>query len=140
MLELKLKGIKVKCYESLFEMPNDKYQQFQRALLLDLHGGTTMADVQEKYAKIQAFITKDLKSEAIEEINNILLTMHLTINGIDTKANAFYWLINSIDGNVVGASDNLEQAATLEVLNDAGIAQSQIIDVIENFKKKLLTR
>lgn len=139
MRELKIKGRVVKICDSIFEIPIDNYQEFQKALTMEIHSGTTIADVTAHYEKLALFIQRGETEAAIEELNNLYTGAYLVLNGFDTTSAAFVHLIHSIDGIKLEEFDEVETKKILKQLTKDFVSQGDIHEIIEEVKKKLLT-
>ena len=141
MIELKLKNHVVKICDSIFELTIDKFQEFQKALTLEIHSGTTVADIHAHYSKISEFIQRDMRDEAMEEINNIVAGAYFTLNNMDTTSNAFMYLIDSIDGvDVPAVLDDVETERIKKILSAGKLSQRKCQLILDRVKKKLLTK
>jgi len=79
-----------------------------------------------------------MKSDALEEINNMRQQIFFIQNGINPSHYVFGVMIHSIDGVRVEIMEDEEIDNVLEVLSKDGLTQDQINTYIEHVKKKSL--
>lgn len=125
-------------YSSIREIPEWRFQKMQMLLLQQEGYGCTLADIDKRFERGDAFLAAGKIDEAIEERYNQRLAFHAMISGISFKTLALACMVDSIDGNSVDAETDDGLKAAHDVL--VKLPSGEINDLIDELKKKLLAR
>lgn len=125
----------VEVYDSIDDMPNERYQIYNRFLLVDTGVGSDLNDINLHIEKIVTFIKKGDYNLAVTELDNQRQLMYLIMQQISPKHLAFMALVHSIDGQKVYdlSDDNLIRLQNK--LKD--VERGQFDNYIEQLKKKI---
>lgn len=132
MKTINIKGIELKLYDSIDEMPIVNFQKYNKFVLIDSGLGSDVDSVDEHIVNLAKLIKKDI-DKASQELQNLRQTMHMVVCEISPKYMAFAALIHSINGEKLTdlSDDNLK--SIIEQLRE--VRHSVIIDFLEWVKK-----
>lgn len=127
---------KVYMYDSIHELPILRFQRFNKYHMQAMQVGNTFSDYDERIQKVVAFISHDMKEEALQELENGRLTMFNAFNEFYPKGKAFAIMVKKIDDVVYNsfAPDELDRC--LEHLEKIGLPNGVANEKLEEVKKK----
>jgi endonuclease III len=135
-----INGRKVELYDSILDMPARRYDDFNRATLIDAEIGSDLEAFSQRCATIQTLIKRD-PDGAFEEVNNLRQSVTFTMSRVSTKDNAFAQLVKSIDGQVYPlALTDSDEAEIKAKLNTVGFTRRRANELLDAVKKKLTLR
>lgn len=137
MLEITLKGRKLKMYESVQEMPIEVFQAYNLNLMLDAGIGSDMNAAAEHIAKIKTYVLRKEAEKANQQLDILYQNLAFVVSKSSPEMNSFVCLIASIDGKI--NSDLSEEGIkrTLKYLNKRGLTVGKIRSFLNGVKKKL---
>ena len=135
MKDLKVGVKNVKFYDSIKELPIDRYNALQGYLMQDAGIGSTMQDVEAHYRNLDMFLTAGKIQEAVIERQNLHLNFFAAINNINFKSLSFACLIYTINKEVIGCTET-ELNEALSKLEDLKYADVQ--DILDSLKKNFV--
>ena len=98
---LKLGKHKIELFESIDDLPFNRFNAFNKYIMLDAQLGSTIADFDEKTVKIHNFLSKEMIDEALKELYNLRNTVHNAQTENNMMGFAFASLIRRIDGEFI---------------------------------------
>ena len=128
-------GGKVLIYDDAIQMPAELYKEFQKYLLQDSGIGSTMDDVQLRYATLFKQIAAGNMKEIMLEAENLFYTHYSIIEKIDFRHLAFGCLIQSIDGCTITDYSAQGITAALAGLSKRGLTQEELTNQVLDSKK-----
>lgn len=128
----------IKIYDSIKELPIDRYTEFQKLLLQDDGIGSDMNAIASHFSKFHQFLLAEKYEEANQEAKNLHNSFFYIVNGINVKSFCFASLIHSINGKelVDLSQENIEK--TLKQLSNLGLTQGHVTDITEEVKKNFI--
>lgn len=137
MRELNEKGVRIKVYDSIDELPIKRFHKYNKFMLIDGGVGSDINDVNSHITKILAFISSDDKKNAIIELENMRELLYLVTEEISPKHLAFAALVAEINGvQAIDISDD-GLKKVMQRLNN--IKKGWFDNLIESLKKKIDT-
>lgn len=100
MLREVINGHTVELYNSIAELPIDRFMLFNRQILIDSGVGCDLEDISIKVTRIIRLIDKDPDGAKVE-LKNLSGTLVNAINEVNPKMGAFVALVKSIEGKEV---------------------------------------
>lgn len=94
-------GHKVVYYDSVEELPINRFQAFNKWLMLDSGIGSDLNAVNQRLNNIGKYINLDSKNEALKEVANLSQAVAFITGHLNPEFNAFICLCDSIDGQEV---------------------------------------
>jgi len=91
---------KIVIYSSIETLPIKRYQKFNKFLMIDNEVGSCFEDYDTRTLKTLEFLRKDLKEEAIQELENRRQAVYNSFEEYSPKNNAFAILVHSIDDKI----------------------------------------
>lgn len=88
-------------YDSIDELPVERFHKFNKYLLVDAGVGSSVNDINEKIDRIIRFINKSDNKSAIIELDNLRQALYVVSNEMNPKHLAYLILIKSIDGKEI---------------------------------------
>jgi hypothetical protein len=135
-----LKGIEVELYDSPEDAPIDRYQKFNRFLLIEAEIGSDLAAFDKRCQAIKAF-AKTSPDKAIQEIENMRQTVRLSLSGVSPTAMSFAALTKRVGrhswGNVLSDTDIQEIQGALSKSTLTHRLMKATVDAV---KKKWIPR
>lgn len=121
-------------YDSIDEMPINRFQRYNKYLLIDSGVGSDLQDVLDHIDRAKIYI-KSNPSMAITELDNMKQAVYLVSEQISPKYMAFAVLVSKIDGQPM---DDLTDAGLQRVLDILKEAEKSWIDgILHSVKKKI---
>lgn len=126
----------IEFYDSIDSMPFDRFNAFNKYIMLDAELGSTIMDFDKKTAKIHQLLAKEMLTEARQEMMNIRNVFHNIMTETNVRGFAFATLIKSIDGVDQEQFDIPTLKKTLSKLSKWGLSGAKVYDTTEDLKKK----
>jgi len=125
----------VKLYQSIFELPADEHAAFQRYLLQEAHIGSTLADVQQHFAKLDQLLSEGRLEEAGDERALLHYNLQFILEGFSPSSLAFGCLVYALDGERI--QDRTEEGlrALLTNLSLSGLTAGHVQELLDEVKK-----
>lgn len=124
----------VEIYDSIDEMPINRFQRYNKYLLIDSGVGSDLQDVLDHIDRAKIYI-KSNPAMAITELDNMKQAVYLVSEQISPKYMAFAVLVSKIDGQPM---DDLTDAGLQRVLDILKEAKKSWIDgILHSVKKKI---
>lgn len=137
MKEVKLHGHKVRLYQSIEELPMDRFHKYNKFLLLDAGIGSDIQDFDNHIERVVKYIRKGEKDNAAKEMENMRLNIYLILQEQSVKDMSFACLVESIDGKTC---DDLSEEGLKNVLQTlGGVPRKDVAAELEATKKKIET-
>lgn len=136
MKTINIKGLKLRMYDSIDEMPIANFQKYNKYILIDSGLGSDIDSVDAHIVNLAKLIKTNM-TKAQQELQNMRQNMHMIVTEISPRYMAFASLIHSINDERVTdlSEDNLK--AIIKKLRE--VKHSVIIDFLVWVKKKLAT-
>ena len=136
MKTINIKGLKLRMYDSIDEMPIANFQKYNKYILIDSGLGSDIDSVDAHIVNLAKLIKTNM-TKAQQELQNMRQNMHMIVTEISPRYMAFASLIHSINDERVTdlSEDNLK--AIINKLRE--VKHSVIIDFLVWVKKKLAT-
>lgn len=135
MRKVQIEGKKVEIYDSIEDMPIERFHKYSKMLLIDAGIGGDLSDVDSHIEKITKFLSNNETNNAIIELSNLRQNIYFIQSGLSPKNLAFAVIVKSIDG--VECNDLSDDGIkhTLDLLSKC--KQSEMTDQIDSVKKKI---
>lgn len=128
-------GHKVLFFNSPEVLPMNRYQKFNKHLMIDNDVGSDFADYNARTDKSIKFFKRGMNKEGLQELENRRQTVYNAFTMYSPKHHALATLVHSIDGKERGyLDDDLEK--TIDILDKIGFSHKDADDTIEAVKKK----
>lgn len=120
-------------YDSISDLPIDRYHAFNKMVLIDSGIGSDLSDFDNHFERLRIYI-KTNPDEAIKELNNLRQSVFFIQNDISPKLLAFAALVVKINGKDYSdlSTDGLKKV--VEEIN--GEAFEKVTGELEEVKKK----
>ncbi len=132
----KYKGHKVVYYDSVEELPINRFQAFNKWLMLDSGIGSDLNAVNTRLNNIAKYINLDSKEEALKEIANLTQAFAFITGHLSPEFNAFICLCDSIDGQKVSDLSDEGIKGYIELLSRKKIPILKLREWLNAAKKK----
>ena len=126
---------KVLLYEGSDELLIERYQKFQKYLMIEGEIGSSFADYDKRMSKTREFLKADMVKEAMQELNNQRQLVFNVFTEYNPKSRAMAYLVHSIDGKVYGYT-TAEIDEIIERLNSGGLTKGELDNTTDEVKKK----
>jgi hypothetical protein len=134
---LKLGKHKIEFFESIDLMPFDRFNSFNKFIMLDAELGSDVIAFDRKISKTFEFLNKDMSKNAIDELYNLRIVYHNIMEMNNNKGLAFACLIRSIDGEPMKNYTIENLRLVLDKLNSWGLKMKDVSEQSDNVKKKI---
>lgn len=124
----------VEIYDSIDELPINRFQRYNKYLLIDSGVGSDLQDVLDHIDRAKIYI-KSNPSMAITELDNMKQAVYLVSEQISPKYMAFAVLVSKIDGQPMDDLTDAGLQRVLEILKEA--KKSWIDGILHSVKKKI---
>ena len=136
MREVELNKKKVKIYDSIEELPIERFHKYNKYYLIDTCLGSDISDIDMHIQRAIQFIGSQ-KEKAVTELENLRRGLHLINETINSKHLAYGVLIAEIDGVRMDDLSDEGIRRTLEKIND--VPKGVLDRLMELVKKKIDT-
>lgn len=128
----------VKLYNSIHELPCDIFTLFQSYVIQDAGIGSTVSDLNNRFATLDTLISSNKIPEAIQERYNLHIGLFLGLEKINISHICFACLIHSINGKEIQdrSEDSLRKIIT--DLSKLGLTNGIVKDYLDEVKKNLI--
>ena len=131
------KGIKIELYDSIMELPEERFALFNRNILVDSGIGSDLEAFDAKLSKLVKFIEKDDKEKCKIEIDNLRHCYYLMMNDINPEMNAFACFVKSINGKEMSGSSDSDIKKIRKLIRKEKLPIGMIKVILNGLKKKL---
>lgn len=126
----------VELFDSIHNLPVLRFQRFNKYQMQSVEIGNTFQDYHQRTLKVVQFLQKDMKEEAIQELENRSLTVFNAFNQFTPTGKSFAVLVKRIDDKDYRtfSPDDLDRC--FNHLEQIGLTQKESIDKLKEVKKK----
>lgn len=125
-------------YDSIHNMPEERYHEFNKYSLFDLGVGSDMESVNRHHETMDTYLKHGKNDEAIQERRNLHINYFYMIEKINTKSLCFGTFVYKINSEEVGGRITFESLKdTVSRLSKLGLKHGQVSDILEDIKKNL---
>lgn len=132
---LKLGKHKIELFESIDDLPFNRFNAFNKFVMLDAELGSTITDFDQKTVKIHNFLAKEMNKEALDEMYNLRNVVHNILTENNQKGLAFASLIRRIDGELVKDYSIENLRTILDKLSEWGLTSGSVYSKTDEVKK-----
>ena len=125
----------IELYDSIEEVPVNRFFTYNRMLLIDSGIGVDMGSVDEHLGMIMRFIEAGNKEKAMQEVLNMRTNIYFVTENLNPKHMSYAALVYSVDGKLVTdfSDENLRRMLTM--FSEWGMKKGFIQKAIEAVKK-----
>ncbi len=134
---LKLGKHTVEFYDSIDSLPFDRFNSFNKFVMLDAELGSDVIAFDQKISKIFQFLGKEMTKEATGELYNLRNTYHNIMTQNNVRGLAFACLIRKIDDKKIEDYSIENMKSILKKLSGWGLEIGQIKESNDSIKKNL---
>lgn len=134
---LKLGKHTVEFYDSIDSLPFDRFNSFNKFVMLDAELGSDVIAFDQKISKIFQFLGKEMTKEATGELYNLRNTYHNIMTQNNVRGLAFACLIRKIDDEKIEDYSIENMKSILKKLSGWGLEIGQIKESNDSIKKNL---
>ena len=134
---LKLGKHTVEFYDSIDSLPFDRFNSFNKFVMLDAELGSDVIAFDQKISKIFQFLGKEMTKEATGELYNLRNTYHNIMTQNNVRGLAFACLIRKIDDKKIEDYSIENMKSILNKLSGWGLEIGQIKESNDSIKKNL---
>ena len=133
-----LKKTKVSFYDSIKEMPSDRYNELQKMFYYTIGVGSEVKDFNNHFSKLISYISNNKNDNAIQEMKNLYNCYYNAINGISPYALCMMAMIKDVDGEEYLGDSLEDHQEKVMFLSKKGLKHGQVVDVVEDVKKNFI--
>ena len=136
MKTIKINSTSIQIFNDIRELPAKRYIEYQKHLLIDSGIGSTMTDVDQHFKKLFLYLKHEKVADAVAETSNLYKNIYAILEGHNTQLTTLACLVYKIGDSYRDdlTDDGLE--ATSKLLESKGINWGEIVDTIDEVKKK----
>jgi hypothetical protein len=141
MVEVKLRGYPktvIAVYDSIKEMPIDRFNEFQKMLFYQIGVGSSIDDFNKHFSRLIAYVGNGEKESAMQEMKNLYNGYFNAINGISPYSFAFACMIDNVNGTKYEGVSMEDHRDMVAVLAKKGLKYEQVNDTLEEVKKNFI--
>lgn len=135
MRDIKIGNREVMIYDSIDEMPIQRFHKYNKLCLIDSAVGSNLGDADNQIEKALRYINVGKIEQAVDQINNIRQSLYLIMNEVSPKYLSFACLIKKIGKKECNDISDEGLKRTLDKLKD--LEKGQIDSALESIKKKI---
>lgn len=138
MLEVTLNGHYLEMYDSIDELPFSRFQEFNRALLIDSGLGSDFAAFDRHIEQARRYNAGGKPEQVEQVLLNLRQSISFAMDRISPESQAFVVLIHRMNGKEIEnlGPDNIR--AVIDRLSRKGLTVEKIRGILERIKKKLI--
>lgn len=135
MKEVRLDGHRVVVYNSIDELPMERFHRYNKMLLVDAGVGSEISDFDARIERCVRYIRKGDNENAAKELDNLRQNVFLIMQEQGVRDLSFACLVQSIDGEP--CNDISEEGLTKVLERLGGVPRRQMTDALQSVKKKI---
>lgn len=132
----KINGHTVEIYDSIDELPIQRFQKYNKYLLIDSGVGSDLQDIITRIERAKLYV-KSNPNMAVVEMDNLKQAIYLATEELSPRYMAFATLVSKIDGEPANDLTDAGLKRVLDKLND--VKATWIDRVLNSVKKKIDT-
>ena len=132
-----MKDYGLEFYESIEELPLQRFNAFNKYVMLDAELGATVQDFDQKTTKIHRFLASGMIKEGRQALMNLRNVVHNILTETNTRGLAFACLIKKVNGKNLESYDSDHLKELLSKLSKAGLSGAIVYDTTADLKKNL---
>ena len=126
----------VELYDNIDFMPFDRFNAFNKYVMLDSELGATIQDFDKITVRVYEFLNKEMIDEAKNEMLNLRIVVNNVLTENSSKGLAFASLICKIDSSVIEDYSEENLRKILLNLSNEGLDVKKVVESIKDVKKK----
>jgi len=127
----------VEFYDSIDSLPFDRFNSFNKFVMLDAELGSDVIAFDQKISKIFQFLGKEMTKEATGELYNLRNTYHNIMTENNVRGLAFACLIRKIDDEKIEDYSIENMKSILKKLSGWGLEIGHVKESNDSIKKNL---
>ena len=127
----------VEFYDSIDSLPFDRFNSFNKFVMLDAELGSDVIAFDQKISKIFQFLGKEMIKEATGELYNLRNTYHNIMTENNVRGLAFACLIRKIDDEKIEDYSIENMKSILKKLSGWGLEIGHVKESNDSIKKNL---
>lgn len=135
MKKMKLGEHKVVMYESIEELPIERFQKYNKMLMLDAGLGSDLTALDAHLARVSEFLKVGENGNAAAEIDNLRQTLYNVQNGLSPHFLSLIPLMSEVDGEPLTDLSDENLTAVYDRLKDVTLKAYE--DTASEVKKKI---
>ncbi len=137
MIEIKLNSNRIYLYDSIHELPEVRFHEFNKYALMDMGVGSDMDSIGRHFANLDNLLKFKKFDEMVQERKNMHLNYFYAIEKISFKSLCFGVLVSKINQEYTGAFTFEALQAQSQRLSQMGLTNKLVTATLEDIKKKL---
>jgi len=132
-----INGHTVEIYDSIGQLPLDRYIAYNHALLLDANLGSDLEDYTRHTARLASYIKDSKTDAALQTLENQDRLLRLLVAKTNPKMNAFCCLVKSIDNK---PNEDFSEAGCRRLiaqLSTIRLSWAYLVEILDSIKKKV---
>lgn len=135
MKTVKLGGHDVVLYNSIDELPMERFHRYNKMLLVDAGVGSDISDFDTHIERVVRYIRKGDNENGAKELDNLRQNVYLIMSEQSVHDMSFACLVRSIDGEP--CDDISEDGLTAILKCLGGVPRREMTDALQSVKKKI---
>lgn len=135
MKTVKLGGHDVVLYNSIDELPMERFHRYNKMLLVDAGVGSDISDFDTHIERAVRYIRKGDNENGAKELDNLRQNVYLIMSEQSVHDMSFACLVRSIDGEP--CDDISEEGLTAILKRLGGVPRREMTDALQSVKKKI---
>ena len=131
-------GNQIQYYNSIDELPINRYQLHNKYTILDSGIGSTAQDVRNHYNRMYKLLQQNDIENLSKEIVNTQQNIEFIITGVNPALFSFIPLIHSINGKKLTDLSDENIKRTLDKLSKKGFTAGKLFGLLNQVKKNLM--
>lgn len=126
----------IEMYDSVHNMPILRFRRWNKYVMESSDIGSEFSDFSNRLNKIAQFIQKDMKNDALKEIENTRITVWNALKEFSPKTKVFAIFVKSINGKSYDdfSPDSIKEC--IKHLSKIGITDNDAVNKLKEVKKK----
>lgn len=138
MLTIRHNGNVLEIYNSIDELPIERYQAFNRFAMLDAGIGGDLASIDQRLTKLGLLVKRGNIEDIQTELGNLRQSLVFVLENTNPQLLSFVMLIKTINGKELTDISIEGAKATIELLSKKGFTIGKVKGILYQLKKKLM--
>lgn len=137
MKEISLNGYLLEMYDSIEELPEERFQKFNRYAVIDAGIGSDIDSMARHINLILQYNQRGKQEDVAQAASNLLQCLTFVVNGISPEMHCFSAMVKSVNGVAWEDTGTSGAEKLTAMLSERGLTVGKVRGFIAHAKKKL---
>ena len=138
MITKRINKAKVEIYDSIDELPIDRFMEFNKSVMIDAGIGSDLASIDKRISTIMHWNKNGHTENVAKELMNMRQTIAFVLNKQSPKMSSFICLVKSINNKPVTNLSTSGIQEAIDTISNKGVTIGFVNKMLSFVKKKLM--